>query len=470
MGAAAGNSGNSAPSYPASYPTVMSVGAVNSNRNIASFSQYNDQVEISAPGVGVESTVTTGGGSGFGYASFSGTSMATPHVAGVAALVWSHFPDCSNNQIRNVLLKTALDRGDNGCDENYGYGIVRAKAAYDLLSSEGCEAGGIDPTKLSTAALGGCDQDPDYEPPPTMAPTPFQCDEVTVTIELTTDNYGGETTWELIDTSGTVQESGSGYSSNTNYQINMCVSADTCTFTIEDSWGDGICCGYGSGSYSVIRNGVRFDRDGMYDSSETFTICDGSTPPPVTPPTPPPTPAPVTPAPVTPAPVTPAPVTPAPVTPAPVTPAPVTTAPVPAPTSPPVDPPSSPTGCDGVDVKLTLQTDYYPSETRWTIVNWLTNVEVEQGGPYSLQMNLMSEEMCLPDNACYVFTMTDSWGDGICCGYGQGSYSLEVNGATLVSNGGEFGSAAYALFGNCQSSAGASAQNTDGKKKTKPKE
>merc|ERR1711971_745937 len=159
--------------------------------------------------------------------------------------------------------------------------------------------------------------------------------------------------------------------------------------------------------------------------------------------------------------------TPAPVTPAPVTPAPVTPAPVPAPTSPPVDPPSSPTGCDGVDVKLTLQTDYYPGETRWTIVNWLTNVEVEQGGPYSLPNSLSTQEMCLPDDACYVFTVSDSYGDGICCGFGQGSYSLEVNGATLVSNGGEFGSAAYSLFGNCQSSAGASAQNTDGKKKAK---
>merc|ERR1719188_1625424 len=76
--AAAGNSGNSALSYPASYKSVMSVAAVDSNENKAGFSQYNAQVEISGPGVSVKSTVTGNSGSTFGYASYSGTSMATP--------------------------------------------------------------------------------------------------------------------------------------------------------------------------------------------------------------------------------------------------------------------------------------------------------------------------------------------------------------------------------------------------------
>merc|ERR1711923_623600 len=82
--AAAGNSGNSALSYPASYKSVMSVAAVDSNENKAGFSQYNEQTEISGPGVSVKSTVTGNSGSTFSYASYSGTSMATPHVAGVA--------------------------------------------------------------------------------------------------------------------------------------------------------------------------------------------------------------------------------------------------------------------------------------------------------------------------------------------------------------------------------------------------
>ncbi|WP_274054108.1 S8 family serine peptidase [Thalassomonas haliotis] len=131
--AAAGNSGNSTKSYPASYDSVMSVGAVDSSENIASFSQYNNQVEISAPGVNVNSTIT-----GNGYASWSGTSMATPHVSGVAALVWSNHPTCTATQIRDALNNTAKDKGSSGRDNYYGYGIVQAKAAHDALTNDGC--------------------------------------------------------------------------------------------------------------------------------------------------------------------------------------------------------------------------------------------------------------------------------------------------------------------------------------------
>ena len=72
--AAAGNSGNSAKSYPASYPSVMSVAATDSNRNVASFSQVNDQVEIAAPGVAIRSTTTRDSGTGFRYADWDGKS------------------------------------------------------------------------------------------------------------------------------------------------------------------------------------------------------------------------------------------------------------------------------------------------------------------------------------------------------------------------------------------------------------
>jgi subtilisin family serine protease len=253
--AAAGNDGTAGKSYPASYPSVMSVAAIDENKAWATFSQYNTAVEIAAPGVAVLSTVPMGTGSGsfinvggadfaagdmegspkatvsapladfgignavntamsgkvcliqrgtvdfatkvsncqasggvaaivynnvagaFGgtlgttvtsipsvtasdtdgaamklrlgqtanvsvratnYALFDGTSMATPHVSAVAALVWSYFPSCTGVQIRSTLGKSAQDLGPAGRDTKFGYGLVQARAAYNRIASLGC--------------------------------------------------------------------------------------------------------------------------------------------------------------------------------------------------------------------------------------------------------------------------------------------------------------------------------------------
>ncbi|MFH7526153.1 S8 family peptidase [Aeromonas enteropelogenes] len=130
--AAAGNAGNTSKSYPASYSSVVSVAAIDANKQLAYFSQRNDQVELAAPGVSVMSTVPGG------YAYYSGTSMATPHVVGVAALAWSQRLECSNDQLRQTLRLSAQDLGTAGRDSSYGYGLVQARAAADRLAL-GCD-------------------------------------------------------------------------------------------------------------------------------------------------------------------------------------------------------------------------------------------------------------------------------------------------------------------------------------------
>lgn len=134
--ASAGNSGNNSLSYPASYDSVMSVAAIDDTEGAASFSQYNSQVEIAGPGVGVMSTLPADT-----YAAWDGTSMASPHVAGVAALVWGYHNSCSAAQIRTALMAGAKDLGGPGRDASYGYGLVQAMATKSELDSSCSVAG-----------------------------------------------------------------------------------------------------------------------------------------------------------------------------------------------------------------------------------------------------------------------------------------------------------------------------------------
>jgi thermitase len=101
--AAAGNGGSSSPQYPAYYTNCIAVAATDSSDRLASFSQYGSWVDIAAPGVGILSTIPNSR-----YASYDGTSMACPHVAGAAAVLWSHNPSLTNAQLR-AALETNVD-------------------------------------------------------------------------------------------------------------------------------------------------------------------------------------------------------------------------------------------------------------------------------------------------------------------------------------------------------------------------
>ncbi|WP_322406543.1 S8 family serine peptidase [Idiomarina sp. PL1-037] len=145
--AAAGNDGSASSetdsmSYPASYNAVVSVAAIDNNKQLAGFSQKNSQVEIAGPGVNVLSTYPEGTGQQGNYGTMSGTSMASPHVAGVAALVWSHHPSCSAQEIRSVLNTTAQDLGPAGRDVQFGYGLAQTKDAVDYIDANGCDGSG----------------------------------------------------------------------------------------------------------------------------------------------------------------------------------------------------------------------------------------------------------------------------------------------------------------------------------------
>ncbi|HSL98068.1 MAG TPA: S8 family serine peptidase [Candidatus Deferrimicrobiaceae bacterium] len=122
--AAAGNNSNDTPFYPASFANVVSVSATNNSDTKANFSNFGPMVDVSAPGVGITSTYKGGT-----YRTMGGTSMATPHVVGLVALIRSVHPEYGLEAIETALKATALDLGDPGRDDLYGYGRIVAPAA-----------------------------------------------------------------------------------------------------------------------------------------------------------------------------------------------------------------------------------------------------------------------------------------------------------------------------------------------------
>lgn len=126
--AAMANDNTATPSFPAAYPGVIAVGATDSADHRAVFSNFGPHISVAAPGVGIQSTYWDDT-----YASLSGTSMASPHVAGVAALVLSVAPALTGAQVGNIIRSTAKPLRDAPADpvpnDRYGSGLVQAAAA-----------------------------------------------------------------------------------------------------------------------------------------------------------------------------------------------------------------------------------------------------------------------------------------------------------------------------------------------------
>ena len=126
--AAAGNNDNSNAFYPASMNHVISVSATDNEDQRAWFSTYNSQVDVAAPGVLIMSTLAEGG-----YGAWSGTSMASPHVAGLAALVRSVHPEYTVDEVEWAITSTAVDLYAAGRDDKTGWGRIDAAAAVGWI-------------------------------------------------------------------------------------------------------------------------------------------------------------------------------------------------------------------------------------------------------------------------------------------------------------------------------------------------
>ncbi|HKJ40730.1 MAG TPA: S8 family serine peptidase [Sunxiuqinia sp.] len=116
--------------YPGGYDNVIAVGATDNTDVIANFSVHGNHIDVCAPGVGILSTISGG------YVTMSGTSMAAPHVTGVASLLKGYNPNLANNDIANIIRLSADEvAGMNGQDftTSYGYGRLNAERALNFL-------------------------------------------------------------------------------------------------------------------------------------------------------------------------------------------------------------------------------------------------------------------------------------------------------------------------------------------------
>jgi serine protease len=157
--AAAGNNGTSTPFYPAAIPSVIAVSATDraddpATRDLkASWSNFGPWIDIAAPGTEIASTLPGGR-----YGSYSGTSMAAPHVAGIAALAAAAHTGWTPASVEAALLGSATDLGSPGRDDLFGWGRIDAGAAV-------ASGAGPGPTPTPTPT-------PSVTPTPTPTPTP----------------------------------------------------------------------------------------------------------------------------------------------------------------------------------------------------------------------------------------------------------------------------------------------------------
>lgn len=288
---ASGNGYKSCVDYPGRNPDVIAVGAFANTGIRSAYSNYGPALDIMAPsnnvggpGAGVRTTDRMGGP---GYNSsnytstFGGTSSACPVVAGVATLLLGYDASLTSTEVKNTLYSTAIDMGPAGNDNEYANGRVNALAALQAAGG-----GGGGPT-CTDGIQNGQETGVDCGGPSCPSCPPVGCNGTEVTLSITLDNYPEETSWTITNDAGATVASGGTYGSSPDGSTiteTICLVDDCYTFTINDSYGDGICCAYGNGSYTLTNGGTVLASGGSFASSEATDFCIGGSGPDTTPP------------------------------------------------------------------------------------------------------------------------------------------------------------------------------------------
>ena len=127
--ASAGNEGTTDLMFPASYDNVISVGSINEQENVSTFSNHNSNIDVVAPGENMLTCKLSNS-----YGSYAGTSFSAPIVSGMAGLLKAVNPELTPLQIENIIHISSQDLGAPGRDDYYGYGLVNFNNAIDLIS------------------------------------------------------------------------------------------------------------------------------------------------------------------------------------------------------------------------------------------------------------------------------------------------------------------------------------------------
>ncbi|MGB1207384.1 MAG: T9SS type A sorting domain-containing protein [Chitinophagales bacterium] len=180
------------------------------------------------------------------------------------------------------MVQNYMDYSDDSCMNLFTSGQkARMRALFDnggfrasLLNSDGCGNAGPLPT-CDDGIMNGSETGIDCGG---SSCEPCPCNGTNVTVSITLDQYGSETTWAITDANGAIVASGGPYSNGTDgttVTASACLADGCYDFTINDEYSDGICCGYGDGSYTVS-DGSTLASGGQFAASETTNFCVGN--------------------------------------------------------------------------------------------------------------------------------------------------------------------------------------------------